>query len=176
MKINCTRLKKIPSSVVKPPQVELAQENQHGKSSSGMALTGLTSPSSTVTPKDTSHPCPFPNSVKLKAPVWHHCYPPTSLTPHPAPNHCSVKAYSTFSIRKEKETRHREEQAEKNSQWFSKSDTICFIYLVAWWYVMFLLSLHFNMSKLLLYGLITEFNYWYNKGKGSKQPKTQTRT
>lgn len=68
VKINCARPKKIKnlSSVVKPPQVELAEENQHGKSSSGIALTGLTSPSSTVTTKDTSHPGPFPSYLKLK--------------------------------------------------------------------------------------------------------------
>lgn len=112
----------------------LAQENQHGKSSSGMALTGLTSPPSTTTPNGTSHPCPFPSYLKLKAPVWLHCHPATSLTSHPAPKHCSVKAYSTFSVRKEKETRYRKEQAENNSQSFSKSNVICFICLVAWWY------------------------------------------
>lgn len=97
---------------------------------------------------------------------------PTHLPhPTPAPNHCSVKAYSTFCIRKEKETRHRKEQAENNSQWFSKPNIICFIYLVAWWYVMFLLSLHFNMNKLFLHCLITEFNYWHNKGKGTSSLK-----
>lgn len=118
--------------------MEVAQEKQHGKSSSGMALTGVTS--STVT-----HPTQAPSPVKLKAPLQHHCYPATPLSPHPAPNHCCG-----FSVRKEKETRHRKEQAENNFQWFSKSNIICFIYLVAWWYVLFLLSVHFNMNKLFL--------------------------